>query len=109
MRPLEVAILDTSLVDGHMVEQGGLLGCCKERRLHGRIGQDHVGCDADQARDDTQDHKHHLPSSECWVGDMLEPIGNDASEDLTYTQTAVPDAKSRCLFRFSVPLAADQH
>lgn len=82
--PLEVVILNTGLVDGDMVEQGGLLGFCEPFRLHGRIRQDEEGCGADDASDDAQDDKHDLPSSESGVINMLESIRDEPSDDLTY-------------------------
>lgn len=61
VRPLEVGIVDTSLVFGDVLEEGRLLSIGEELSLHRRVGKDEEGRDTNQASRAANKDEHGLP------------------------------------------------
>lgn len=103
--PLEGVVLNTGLIDRHMLKQGTLLSLSQELRSHWGIWQDAHSRYADKHRHQSEDDEHNLPALKRSIwSDMLETERHESTNDLTESETAVPDRETRCLLRLGIPL-----
>jgi len=101
VRQLEVWVGNTSQVTAHMSQQLSLFVVGQPFRLH-RCIRNHEECgNSDEDRQNTHEDEHDSPSGQCFSANLLKAIWNDSSEDLSDSQTAVPERESRRLFRTS--------
>ena len=106
----ELAVLDTSLVDTDVLEQGNLLTRRQPPSLHGCVREEQEGAETNEHSDATQSHKHDTPASKRGTGtNVLEAKRHSTSDNLAQAQTEIPEGKPRSLLRLGVPLAADEH
>lgn len=103
-------ILDTGLVNRHMLQQRPLLNLRQELCFHRRIRQDPNRRNTNNHSNKSQDDEHDLPSLKRSIrSNMLECKRHESTNDLAESETAVPDGETRCLLRLRVPLRGDEH
>lgn len=106
----EFAVLNTSLVDTDVLQQGNLLIVRHPLSLHRGVRKKDDDARADDDGDQTESQKHSAPSRETSVGaHVLEAKRHKTTDDLTETQTKIPEGEARRRLGFSVPHTADNH
>lgn len=106
----ELAALDTCLVDTDVLEQCNLFTAREPLGFHGCIRKKDKCGQADGDSDKAKGDEHDPPAGQrsSWA-DVLESITYETTNNLTQTQSEIPERESGSLLRLGVPLAADQH
>ena len=110
LAPLKAMILDTSLVHTHMLKKRPLFHLRQPLSLHRRIRQYQHHNHAHQTRNESQHNEHYLPALQIGIwANMLKSKTNKPPDNLTQSQSAVPNGEARSLLGFGVPLGTNEH
>lgn len=106
----EVAVLDTSQIDAHMLQQSHLLPIIHPLSLHGSVRKKNQNSHPDHERHHAQNQKHDSPPSKGGVHrHLLESPRKETPQDLAHAKTQEPERDPWGLLGLGIPLTADQH
>lgn len=106
---IEAALRFVHAISGQVLEEHSLFCVGQEFCCRWRFRKEQKRNNAQKYRDAPQHHKHHSPALQARVCRVLEPKRQNSTNDLSGTQTAIPESVSRCLFGLIIPPTNDEH